>query len=207
MTFTPPGTPTEPPHDTPPGTPPIDPSGQATGSSTRRAPTTVAPSPRSERYRARVQEIVAQYPYPHSAILPLAHLAQDIDGWLSPEAMEEIADACQTTAADVFGVCSFYTMYKQRPCGRLVVSVCTNVTCLVLGGPELYEHLEHRYATDPDVFVEEVECLAACDRAPLMQVNYDYHDHVTHESAETIVEEYKSGVRTARGVSGGRVVQ
>src|SRR4051794_39606489 len=92
-------------------------SGQSTGESVRNAPSTVAPSPRSERYRARVQEIVAQYPEPHSAILPLAHLAQDTDGWLSPEAMEEIAEACHTSAADVFGVCSFYTMYKQRPCG------------------------------------------------------------------------------------------
>ncbi len=182
-------------------------SGQADGSSTRRAARTVAPSSRSERYRARVQEIVAQYPDAHSAILPLAHLAQDTDGWLSPEAMDEIAEACNTTAADVFGVCSFYSMYKQRPCGRLVVSVCTNVTCLVLGGPELYEHLEHRYATDPDVFVEEVECLAACDHAPLMQVNYDYHGHLTTDAAEQIVDEYKSGVRTPRGVSGGRAVQ
>jgi NADH-quinone oxidoreductase subunit E len=119
--------------------------------------------------------------------------------------MEEIADACATTAADVLGVCSFYTMYKRRPCGRLVVSVCTNVTCLVLGGPELYEHLEHRYATDPEVFVEEVECLAACDHAPLMQVNYEYHGDLTIAAAEQIVDDYKSGTRVARGVSGGKV--
>src|SRR3954454_4970556 len=96
-------------------------------------------------------------------------------------------------------------MYKQRPCGRLVVLVCTHVTCLVLGGPELYEYLELHHVTDPDVFVEEVDYLAACDHAPLMQVNYDYHGHLTHESAERIVEDYKSGVRAARGVSGGKV--
>ncbi len=160
---------------------------------------------RSERYRARVAEIVAQYPEPHSAILPLAHLAQDHDGWLSLEAMEEIAEACGTTPADVQGVCSFYTMYKRRPCGKLVVSVCTNVTCLVLGGPEVLEHLEHHYAADPDVTVEEVECLAACDRAPVLQVNYEYHDHVTNETATQIVDEYKAGTRAARGVSGGKV--
>jgi NADH:ubiquinone oxidoreductase subunit E len=153
--------------------------------------------------RRRAIEIVAQYPDPHSAILPLAHLAQDQDGWLTLDAMEEIAELSRTTPADVQGVTSFYTMYKRRPCGRLIVSVCTNVTCLVVGGPELLEHLEERYATDPDVYVEEVECLAACDDAPVLQVNYDYHGPLSGEQAEQLVEEYKAGTRTARSVSGG----
>lgn len=151
----------------------------------------------------RAAEIVAQYPDPHSAILPLAHLAQDQDGWLSAEAMTEIAELVGTSSADVQGVCSFYTMYKRRPCGRLVVSVCTNVTCLVVGGPEVFDELAHRYASDDDVFVEEVECLAACGNAPAMQVNYDYHEHLTPDAATAIVEDYKSGARTARSVSGG----
>jgi NADH-quinone oxidoreductase subunit E len=154
--------------------------------------------------RARASEIVAQYPDPHSAILPLAHLAQDQDGWLSAEVMAEIAAIVGTTPADVQGVCSFYTMYKRRPCGRFVVSVCTNVTCLVVGGPEILEHLEGKYAGDDDVFVEEVECLAACGNAPAMQVNYEYHEHLTPEMAGTIVDDYKSGVLHARGLSGGR---
>ncbi len=91
---------------------------------------------------ARAREILARYPRPKSAILPLAHLAQDQNGWLSPEAMEQIAELTETTAADVLGTCSFYTMLKRRPCGKLVVSVCTNVTCLVTGGPEVLDHLE-----------------------------------------------------------------
>lgn len=157
----------------------------------------------NDENRRRAIGIVAQYPDPHSAILPLAHLAQDQDGWLTLDAMEEIAELCATTPADVQGVTSFYTMYKRRPCGRLVVSVCTNVTCLVLGGPELFEHLEDRYATDPDVFVEEVECLAACDDAPVLQVNYEYHGPVSPEQGEQLVEDYKAGTRVARGVSGG----
>jgi NADH-quinone oxidoreductase subunit E len=151
----------------------------------------------------RAHEIVAQYPDPHSAILPLAHLAQDQDGWLTNEAMAEIADLVGTSSADVQGVCSFYTMYKRRPCGRLVVSVCTNVTCLVVGGPDVLEHLESRYAADDDVFVEEVECLAACGNAPAMQVNYEYHEHLTPDLAAAIVDDYKSGALQARGVSGG----
>jgi NADH-quinone oxidoreductase subunit E len=154
---------------------------------------------------AKAHEIVAQYPRPKSAILPLAHLAQDQDGWLTVEAMAEIAELVGVTPAEVNGTCSFYTMFKRRPCGRYVVSVCTNVTCLVLGGPEILEHLEERYADDADVTVEEVECLAACGNAPSMQVNYEFHEHLNPQIAEAIVDDYKAGVLAARGVSGGRV--
>jgi NADH-quinone oxidoreductase subunit E len=153
----------------------------------------------------RAQEIVAQYPRPKSAILPLAHLAQDQHGWLPDEAMNEIAELTSTTAADVLGTCSFYTLFKRRPCGKLIVSVCTNVTCLVVGGPEILEHLEAKYAIDDDVTVEEVECIAACGGAPAMQVNYEFHEHLSESSAEEIVEEYKSGARKARTISGAPV--
>ena len=156
----------------------------------------------TEANRTRAKEIVARYPRAKSAILPLAHLAQDQHGWLSAEAMTEIAELTGVTAADVQGTCSFYTMLKRRPCGRFVVSVCTNVTCLVTGGPEILEHLEHLYATDTDVTVEEVECLAACGGAPSMQVNYEFHEKLTPEIAESLVEEYRSGKRAARTVSG-----
>jgi NADH-quinone oxidoreductase subunit E len=155
--------------------------------------------------RTRAEEIVARYPRPKSAILPLAHLSQDQDGWLTDDAMQEIAALTGVTAADVLGTCSFYTMFKRQPCGKLVVSVCTNVTCLVRGGPEIFEHLEARYATDADVTVEEVECLAACGGAPALQVNYEFHEHVTPSSAEELVDEYKNGTRTPRTVSGAHV--
>jgi NADH-quinone oxidoreductase subunit E len=150
----------------------------------------------------RAREIVARYPRPKSAILPLAHLAQDQDGWLTREAMEEIAQLTGVTAAEVQGTCSFYTMFKRRPCGSLLVSVCTNVTCLVTGGPAVLEHLDARYAEDDDVYVEEVECLAACGGAPALQVNYEFHENMTPERAETVVEDYKAGRLTARTISG-----
>lgn len=153
----------------------------------------------------RASEIIARYPRPKSAILPLAYLAQDQDGWVSPEAMTEIAGLVGVTPAEVQGTVSFYTMLKRRPCGRLVVSVCTNVSCLVTGGPEVLEHLEARYAGDDEVTVEEVECLAACGGAPAMQVNYEYHEKLSLASAEEIIDEYRRGQRTARGVSGGRI--
>jgi NADH-quinone oxidoreductase subunit E len=155
--------------------------------------------------RARAAEIIAQYPVAKSATLPLLHLAQDQDGWVSPEAMEEIGRLLDLTPAQVLGVCSFYTMLKREPVGRLVVSVCTNVSCLVNGGPELLRALEDRYLDDDDVHVEEVECIAACDLAPVLQVNYDYYGPVTPDAAETIIDEYKRGARKARTVSGTRV--
>jgi NADH-quinone oxidoreductase subunit E len=154
---------------------------------------------------ARAREIIGRYPVAKSAMLPLLHLAQDQDGWVTPEAMEEIGELLDLTTAQVLGVCSFYTMLKREPVGSLVVSVCTNVSCLVNGGPELLRALEDRHLDDEDVHVEEVECLAACDLAPVMQVNYDYLGPVTPEAAETIIDEYKRGVRKARTVSGTRV--
>jgi NADH-quinone oxidoreductase subunit E len=156
----------------------------------------------SEANKKKADEVIARYPRAKSAILPLAHLAQDQAGWLSADAMAEIAELTGVSAADVQGTCSFYTMFKRRPCGRLVVSVCTNVTCLVTGGPEVLEHLEARYAADPDVTVEEVECLAACGGAPSMQVNYEFHERLTPAGAQEIVEEYRNGARVARTISG-----
>ncbi|HVM40319.1 MAG TPA: NAD(P)H-dependent oxidoreductase subunit E [Acidimicrobiia bacterium] len=155
--------------------------------------------------RRRARALIERYPNSRSAVMMLLHLAQDQDGWVSPEAIAEIAGMLDLTPAEVLGVCSFYTMYKREPVGKYVVSVCTNVTCLVRGGPELFEALGDHYADDPDVHVEEVECLAACDGAPCMQVNYDYHLNLTTETAIDTVDGYKSGARKARGVSGGAV--
>jgi NADH-quinone oxidoreductase subunit E len=160
--------------------------------------------PFSDANLVRAREIVTRYPRPKSAILPLAHLAQDQDGWLTNEAMEEIAALTGVTPAEVQGTCSFYTMFKRRRCGSLVVSVCTNVTCLVTGGPEILDALTQRYGDDDSVTVEEVECLAACGGAPALQVNYEYHEHVTPTSAAQIVDDYKSGSLTARTVSGSK---
>jgi NADH-quinone oxidoreductase subunit E len=151
------------------------------------------------------QRIIARYPQRRSATLPLLHLAQDQDGWVSPEAMEEIAGLLGISAAQVLGVCSFYTMFKRDAPKQLVVSVCTNVSCLVNGGPELCERLIDRYADAEDVHVEEVECIAACDTAPVLQVNYEFHGNQDEERAVALIEEYRSGARSPRTVSGRRV--
>jgi NADH-quinone oxidoreductase subunit E len=147
-------------------------------------------------------EIIGRYPVRRSALMPLLHAVQERDGHVTQAAMTEVAGHLGLTPAEVFGVCSFYSMFKREPQGKLLVSVCTSVSCLVNGGPELLDHLARRYADDPDVTVEEVECLAASDGAPVMQVNYEFHERMTPEEAEGIVEAYKSGELTARGPSG-----
>ena len=146
--------------------------------------------------------IVARYPFKRSALLPLLHLAQDQDGWVTPEAMEDIAVLLDMTPALVLGTASFYTMFKREPPSKLIVSVCTNVACIVNRAPELLHHLERHYAADPDVMVEEVECIAACDLAPVMQVNYEFHGPLTPDAAVAIVDEYSRGTRVARTISG-----
>ncbi len=152
--------------------------------------------------RRWARQIIARYPFPKSALLPLLHLAQDRDGWVTPEAMEEIAAMLDLTPALVLGVCSFYTMLKREPVGRYVVSVCTNVSCLVNGGGPLCEELRNRYLTDPDVHVEEVECIAHCDHAPAFQVNYDFHGPADADAASEVIERYKRGELAARTLSG-----
>jgi NADH-quinone oxidoreductase subunit E len=148
---------------------------------------------------------MARYPQRKSAVLPLLHLAQDQDGYVTPEAIEEIADLLDLTPALVLGTCSFYTMFKRAPVGELLVSVCTNVSCLVNGGPDLLAHLQRAYAEDGDVTVEEVECIAACDLAPVLQINYEFHGPVQGPDAEVLIDEYKRGKRTARTISGSPV--
>lgn len=147
-------------------------------------------------------EIMSRYPVKRSALMPLLHAAQERDGYVTEAGMTEVAGYLDLTPAEVFGVCSFYSMYKREPCGRLLVSVCTSVSCLVNGGPELLDHLRERYAEDREVTVEEVECLAASDGAPVMQVNYEFHERMTPAEAERIVDAYKSGQLKARGLSG-----
>jgi NADH-quinone oxidoreductase subunit E len=150
----------------------------------------------------RAQQIIDRYPHSKSALLPLLHLAQDRDGWVSPEAMEQIADLLDLTPAVVLGTCSFYTMYKREPPGQLVVSVCTNLSCMVNGGVDLFDQLRSRYQEDSDVLVEEVECIAHCDHAPAFQVNYDFHGPGDPHGAADVIEQYLDGRLTARTISG-----
>ncbi len=146
--------------------------------------------------------IISRYPRSRSALIPLLHVAQEQEGWVSPEAMEHIAELLDLTPSEVLGTASFYGMFKREPVGRYVVSVCTNISCLLLGGEELLEHCEERLgvkagATTPDgtFTLEDVECIAACTDAPCLQVNYRYFLNVTHDEVDALFDDLAAGRR------------
>jgi NADH-quinone oxidoreductase subunit E len=148
----------------------------------------------------RARELVDLYPHPRSALIPLCHLAQEQDGWLQPEAMSEIAELCGVTAAEVRGTATFYDMLHTEPVGTYVVSVCTNIACLLGGALELLEHAESSLGvraggttTDGVFTLEESECLADCDRTPCVQVNHRYMGAQTPESFDRLVGDLRSG--------------
>jgi NADH-quinone oxidoreductase subunit E len=150
--------------------------------------------------RRRAEELVALYPEPRSALIPLCHLAQEQDGWLRPEAMSEIAALCGVTAAEVRGTASFYDMLHTEPVGTYVVAVCTNIACLLGGALELLEHAESTLGvraggTTPDgtFTLHEAECLADCDRVPCVQVNHRYVGAQTPQSFDSLVEDLRAG--------------
>jgi NADH-quinone oxidoreductase subunit E len=145
-------------------------------------------------------EIIARYPRRKSALIPLLHVAQEQDGWVTDDAMEHLAELVEVTPAEVLGTCSFYEMFKREPVGRYVLNICTNISCQLLGGEELLEHAEETLGvkaggTTPDGLftIEDVECIAACTEAPCLQVNYRYRYKVTPEEFDQMVDQLREG--------------
>ncbi|HZB03778.1 MAG TPA: NAD(P)H-dependent oxidoreductase subunit E [Actinomycetota bacterium] len=141
-----------------------------------------------ERLRATAEGIVARYPQPRSALLPLLYMVQAKQGFVTREGMQEVGRLLGLTTAEVEAVATYYTMFKKHPTGRWVVSVCTNVSCALAGGRRLYDRAKEALGTgstevteDGALTLEEVECLGACDAAPVVQVNYCNYDRVTED--------------------------
>ncbi|MDE3093610.1 MAG: NAD(P)H-dependent oxidoreductase subunit E [Acidobacteriota bacterium] len=150
--------------------------------------------------RQRAEELVALYPRKRSAMLPLLHLAQEQDGYLSDEGIAEVAALTDTTPADVRGTASFYDMFHLEPVGKYVVGVCTNIACLLAGGEELLEHAATTLgcavgATSSDGMftLEETECLADCNQAPCVQVNHRYVRTTTPAAFDAMVTDLREG--------------
>jgi NADH-quinone oxidoreductase E subunit len=163
---------------------------------------TAPPTHLSADVVARARQLIALYPEPRSALIPICHLAQEQDGWLTPEAMIDIAGLVGTTPGEVLGTASFYDMLHTAPVGRYVVAVCTNIACLLGGAAELLDHAEETLGigaggTTPDgtVTLEEAECLADCDQAPCVQVNHRYVGAQTPESFDRLIGELRTGAR------------
>ena len=147
-----------------------------------------------------IDSIIKRYPRSRSAIMPLLHLAQARDGYVTPESIEVIAEKLSLETAEVSAVATFYTQYKRKPVGEYHVGVCTNTLCAVMGGDAIYESiLEHlgvendEVTSDGKVSVEHIECNAACDYAPVVMVNWEFYDNQTVASAKDLVDACRAG--------------
>ena len=145
-------------------------------------------------------EIIERYPVRKSALIPLLHLAQEQDGWLTQDAMEHIAELIGVTPAEVLGTASFYEMFKREPVGTYVVNVCTDIACMLVGGDELLAHAEESLGvragntTADGVFtLDGVQCIAACTEAPCLQANYRYFQRLSHDDFDSLVDDLRRG--------------
>ena len=172
------------------------------------APQSYPPDVR-ERLEADAAEIIARYPQRRSAILPLLHLMQAEDSYLTPAGLTLVAELLGLTRADVAAVASFYSMYRRDPTGKYLVGVCTNTLCAVMGGDAIFEGLKEHLGVDNDqttedgaITLQHVECNAACDYAPVVMVNWEFFDNQTPQSARELVDRLRSDdeVRPTRGM-------
>jgi NADH-quinone oxidoreductase subunit E len=145
-------------------------------------------------------EIIGRYPRKRSALIPLLHLAQEQDGWLTQDAMAHVAELLGITPAEVYGTATFYEMFKFETVGRYCVNVCTNISCQLLGAYELLEHAEERIGvkaggtTADGLFtLEDVECIAACTEAPCLQVNYRFRYRVSNGDFDQLIDDLRAG--------------
>ncbi|NNH68937.1 NADH-quinone oxidoreductase subunit NuoE [Nocardia uniformis] len=162
-----------------------------------------------DRLRMEAEEIIARYPHPRSALLPLLHLVQSVESYVSGTGIEFCAEQLGLTDAEVTAVATFYSMYRRTRTGDYHVGVCTNTLCAVMGGDEimadLTRHLgiKHGETTaDGAVTLEHIECNAACDYAPVVMVNWEFFDDQTPETARALVDALRRGEQVTGSRSG-----
>ena len=149
---------------------------------------------------ALARQIISRYPRSRSALVPLLHLAQEQDGWLTDDAMAHIGELLGLEPAEVLGTASFYEMFKREEVGTYLVNICTDIACHLNGGQELLEHAQETLGVksggttdDGKITLEDVQCVAACTEAPCLQVNYRYRYKVTHPALDQLVADLRAG--------------
>jgi NADH-quinone oxidoreductase subunit E len=147
-------------------------------------------------------EKMREYPTTRSFLVPMLLYTQDELGYLSEEAIAYLAEKTELTELEVRNVISYYSMLRTKPLGKYHVQVCTNISCLLRGGEEVFEHCKqrlgigHKQTTSDGVFsLEEVECIGACSWAPAIQVNYDFHENLTPEKTDQVLDQYRKQSR------------
>lgn len=153
----------------------------------------------AEKYAERIEKIFAKYPDKRSAIMPLLYIAQEEYGWLSEDALNEVADLCDVDPTQAHSIAGFYTMFRESPKGKFWLQVCTDFPCALRGADDFYkelcEHLdvEDGGTTEDGMFtVEQVMCLAACDKAPMLQCNFHYHENLDMEKMKTLLDQLRA---------------
>ncbi len=154
----------------------------------------------SEEVLNKARILLEVYPNKRSALIPLCHLAQGQDGYLTPEAIIEIAELVDVTPAEVRGTASFYDMFHLEPVGKHVVAMCTNIACMLRGADELLEHAQEVLdvgiggtTQDGQFTLEEAECLAGCNNAPCVQVNHRFFGPLDNDGFDELISDLKSG--------------
>ena len=160
------------------------------------------PADVQSRLAADAAVIIARYPQSRSALLPLLHLTQSEDGYLTPAGIAFCAEQLELSPAEVTAVATFYSMYRRTPTGDYLVGVCTNTLCAIMGGDAILDSLQEHLGVDagsttPDgrITLEHIECNAACDYAPVVMVNWEFFDNQTTSSARDLVDALRAGER------------
>ncbi|MGC8549622.1 MAG: NADH-quinone oxidoreductase subunit NuoE [Acidobacteriaceae bacterium] len=153
----------------------------------------------SPELAARFDRLVTLYPVKRSALVPMLLYAQDEIGYISDAVVAEVAERIGITELDVRNVVSYYSLMRTKPVGKYHVQVCTNIACMLRGGNELFHHcskrlgIGHKQTTPDGLFsLEEVECIGSCSWAPAVQVNYDYHENLTPDTMDKVLDEYRA---------------
>lgn len=152
----------------------------------------------SEQNLAKIDGVLKKYPVKKAAVMPVLYIAQEQNGYISGEAIEAIAKLLEITPQEVLGVVTFYTMYHKKPAGKYHLQVCTNVSCMLRGGYNIYEAVKEKLGIDnggltedKKFSLEEVECMGSCGTAPMIAVNEDFYENITKEAALELIETLK----------------
>ncbi len=158
----------------------------------------------AEKYTDRIEKIFSKYPDKRSGIMDLLYLAQEEYGWLSDEALHEVAELCDVDPTQAHSIAGFYTMFSEKPKGKYWLQVCTDLPCALRGADKFYQQLctylgvKDGGTTEDGIFtVERVMCLAACDKAPMMQCNFHYYENLDMETVKTLIEQLRAEAKKA----------
>jgi NADH-quinone oxidoreductase subunit E len=156
----------------------------------------------AEKHKDRIEKILAKYPDKRSAVMPVLYVAQQEYGWVTPESIDEVADICELDPTQVKSIAGFYTMYRETPKGKYWLQVCTDLPCALMGADKFHHDLldylgiEEGGTTADGLFTaEHVMCLAACNKAPMLQCNFHFHENLDMDKMKALIEQWRAEVK------------